>query len=371
MRYLLIFVLVVSLFADMQKVQDLMAKDRYQDALELLDKLEKKERKNSTRYGYILHTKGIIFYNQNSYKEAKKYLYKSLDLIPDNIINTTIILAHIELYEKDYDKALDLIRKLDKLGDKSANRYLIESQIYIEQNKYKKAYETMKKLIEIDPKVGYKRNLASICIEIKRYDEAESIYKENIVGKERVKSDFLNLFYLYIMQDKHSKAVDILTVANSIEQLDLNSKIIYSRSLMENGVPIRSAKLLQELIDNNSSQKTINNLSLLATSYGLAKEHKKAKEIYFEIYSTTNEQKDLENIINYAYSLLDYKTVSELSKIYIDRGFNDEKILFLLAISLHENNQTNEAKKIFEKLLDSPKYKKDAVRWIRYLEESD
>lgn len=358
-----------SLYNQLESVQDLMVQKNYSEAIKRLEKLESRNSNNKRSLAYIFHTKAFVFYAQDDLENAKKSFYRSLDADQsDKKLSTSsyMALAQLELVSKSYKKALFIVEKLKENDENSFALYQIEAQIYLEQNEYKNAYEPLKKAVEIKKEITTMRALGAVCVELKKYNEAGAVFGEILKLDESSEADWLNLFYLHMMNNNEKDAIAVLTLAKSGNILDSKNQIIYAKALINSQIPMRSARLISSLLKDRKIERNRENLELLATSYMHAKEHQKAVDILVEIFEFDRDTKILEKAITVAYETSDFSRVVELGK-KIDNL--SDRFVFVLAISYYEIGKNKEARELFGKLITSKNYGKSASSWIAFIDK--
>lgn len=191
------------------------------NALKLFSQLEKllkplyqKDKERFNLYGTVLAVLGLKYAEQNKYADAQHYLEKALSICEIDIKNdqdpthyntytfARILLANLKSeygYKQEaeslFNKACLNIQKMDSVGVYFEQQVGTKGQYFkhlfvhfIRYNDKKKAEEYLRKLIDLDEEVertmgegyGYPDiwyayyNLAIICYEQKRYQEAEN-----------------------------------------------------------------------------------------------------------------------------------------------------------------------------------------------------
>ncbi len=110
---------------------------------------------------------GLIYYNQNDFKNAKNYLIKAGEsgFPASNDFNENLGYAYI--YSGEFDKGVKLL--LDILERKPGNKDILRdiSEAYYKQKIYDKALEYCQKLMELDPNDAKALYQAGLCFQKK------------------------------------------------------------------------------------------------------------------------------------------------------------------------------------------------------------
>lgn len=140
---------------------------------------------------------GVNYKNLGNIEEAKRYLHNAIDNSPKNEKNARITLSAIYRREKNFTKALELLRGIQIQADDVRREIAIILSL---QGKKREALDELNKMKTSSP--VYKREMAiekaKLAIALEAYDEAELYVSE--AKKTRVKD---SLYY----QAMHQEAI--------------------------------------------------------------------------------------------------------------------------------------------------------------------
>ena len=169
----------------MLKSEILVSENKFTQALQLLDELEKEEPK-APRTHYF---KGLCFIGMGNYDQAKASVNKAVELNP-GYFKARMLLADIYLHERSFELAQKESSAALELNPYDYQTRIIRANAFLGQNKVNEAEKDYAKLIEIapdNPMAYYQMGLLKSAL--KRYDDS--------------------LGYLKIAYEKNNKLIDV------------------------------------------------------------------------------------------------------------------------------------------------------------------
>jgi tetratricopeptide (TPR) repeat protein len=115
---------------------------------------------------------GMENLEKNSYAEAEKYFYKSLELIPERL-STLINLSAVLIKLEKINLANNIITKAIQLYPNDEALYINLGKVYEKNKNWYQAFVSYKKSSEINPNYAeaYSNQGAALC-ELERFEEA-------------------------------------------------------------------------------------------------------------------------------------------------------------------------------------------------------
>lgn len=186
--------------------------ENYEDAIDIYDTvikipIENPQKNASTKYGAYIN-KTTAYIEMKEYEKARKSFEETQKIISfiskerkDEIeIFSYNNLARIEIYEENFDKAREILKKCDSLVKKSSNKSFFYAELhknisycelYIKEKKYKKALELLDKLLEEDKKneAGFESEIYFLKMEIYKNTNNIKKYIETHTKLDNLKQD--------------------------------------------------------------------------------------------------------------------------------------------------------------------------------------
>jgi len=241
-------------------------------------------------------------------------------LIIENPKNTKYleILKDLALYNNNYDKALDVIKKLEGLEKPSKKTFLEKSAIYRALDKPILAIDEMLKVYGLDSSNADVLNeLVNLFLNV---DEKSKAINYNDILIKNFPYDargFVNRAVMHL-ENKNPKSA-IIGLSSVIMEFENNFTANYLLGVSYYQIEDYSnaeSYLLRALSIFPNSRNAKHNLALI---YDITGEWAKSDEIYVDLIST--DSTDAQAFNNYAYSLVernqDYDLALELAKISI------------------------------------------------------
>lgn len=156
-------------------------------------------------------------------------------------IDTKLSLGWIYNYQKEYDKAIAVLKEVISKDSNNEEAYFVLAVVYMNQKEFEEALETFEKTLELEPtndKVY--SHMASIYLEQKNFEKAEWAYKKAIEVNPLESIYFLSLSDLYFKQEKFNlaklnceKALQ-LAPADDKERIEQTLRNIELREILKN-----------------------------------------------------------------------------------------------------------------------------------------
>jgi tetratricopeptide (TPR) repeat protein/predicted amidohydrolase len=264
-----------NLLKDMGRLEE--AKDLYEKALQIYEKLHKTDFKNieyQLGLGAVLNHLGDLFNNIGRFEEAKNRCERALE-IREKLL---------EVDPKNVVYQSDIAMTLNNLGNVLKNMMHVKDAKY----KYEKSLQIYEQLLKLDPEnIAYQlylgiilNNLGILLSEMELIDEAKSRLKKALdINEQLLKEDPNNVMYQSHLAGCRNGLSELLVKESKMEEARLD----FQKSLK-----IR-IKLLKNDPENVFYQAfvgtTLNDLGDLLTKMKLVSEGKKAYMQASKIYT--------------------------------------------------------------------------------------
>ena len=371
-------VLGKSAFRLIERSQELLAEEKYDEAMVVLKTILDGQKFNSYEKAVAIQTSGYIHAGKEDYEATIGAFERAIatgDLPPRVVSDLTYGLAQLHLAKERPRKSLELIDKWFAAQEKEpgGEPFALKAQIHLILDELRSAEQAIKKALskEEEPKQQWTRILLSVLLQEERYSEALPILEDAVQIWPGVKAFWEQLVAIYY----HFEKEDMAFVAR--QAMHIQGMLVSTRELssmaqlyLYHDVPIKAAYILQTGMDSNRIEKTEKNYELLARAYMQAREWNKAIAPLTRAAEMSDEGKFYvqlaqSHIQGEKWGLAENALVEALNK----GGLDDEADNWLLlGIARTRLEKYDAAIRAFRKAGDDDDVAKDAFRWIRSIE---
>jgi len=232
-----------------------------------------------------LFEKAILLHKKGSLKEAEE-IYKNIYKKNSSSYEATHLLGAINIQLKNFNEAIDWIKKALNLNPKSSASYNNLGAAYIGLKKYDHALINFKEAIKLKPDYAEAHNsIGIVYTNLKKYDEALFSLKRAIELKPDYAEAYSSIGTIYINLKEYKLAI------NNYEQvIKLNSK--YPEIYNNLGVAYIGLKKYDEALFFLEKNKKLKSESYSTYNYtGIAFKHLKKYELAINNYNKAIELK--------------------------------------------------------------------------------
>lgn len=359
-------------FKKLSKVEKLMEKKSYQDALTLLENL-KSSTKRKPELALIHQALGYLFYEKNDYKNAIANFQTSLKLnaSPGPVLqNIRFNLVQLYAIDDNHKKAIHYFEEwVKKESTPAGDRLALGGSLYAQIKQYDTAVKYLKKAIAStkNPQESWFRTLLFIYFQQENYQASSKLLQKLIAAHPNNTEYWKQLYTSYYLLNDYNKALSTLEIAYENKLLKEEDQITNLAKLyIHQGTPVKAARLLNREISNNTLQKNDANLQLLANAYQQSRELDKAANIYLQLAQTgKNSELQLLAARLYLESRQWQKVIDALKNLEIKPG--KEQAYILKGMALVELGQKDKAIGEFKKAKKSADTRISASQWLEYL----
>ena len=371
-------VLGKSAFRLIERSQELLAEEKYDEAIAVLKTILESQNFNSYEKAVAIQTSGYIHFGKEDYESAIGAFESAIatgDLPPRVVSDLTYGLAQLHLAKERPRKSLELMEKWFAAQEKEpgGEPFALKAQIHLILDELRSAEQAIKKALskEEEPKQQWTRILLSVLLQEERYSETLPILEQAVQIWPGVKAFWEQLVAIYY----HFEEEDLAFVAR--RAMHVQGMLVSTRELssmaqlyLYHDVPIKAADILQTGMDTNRIEKTEKNYELLARAYMQAREWNKAIAPLTRAAEMSDEGKFYaqlaqSHIQEEKWGLAENALVEALNK----GGLDDEADNWLLlGIARTRLDKYEAAIRAFRKAGDDDDVAKDAFRWIRSIE---
>ncbi|MBL70027.1 MAG: hypothetical protein CML95_00545 [Rhodobiaceae bacterium] len=371
-------VLGKSAFRLIERSQELLAEEKYDEAMAVLKTILDGQKFNSYEKAVAIQTSGYIHAGKEDYEATIAAFERAIatgDLPPRVVSDLTYGLAQLHLAKERPRKSLELMDKWFAAQEKEpgGEPFALKAQIHLILDELRSAEQAIKKALskEEEPKQQWTRILLSVLLQEERYSEALPILENSVQIWPGVKAFWEQLVAIYYHFEKEDMAF-VARRAMHIQGMLVSTRELSSMAqlYLYHDVPIKAADILQTGMDSNRIEKTEKNYELLARAYMQAREWNKAIAPLTRAAEMSDEGKFYvllaqSHIQGEKWGLAENALVEALNK----GGLDDEADNWLLlGIARTRLEKYDAAIRAFRKAGDDDDVAKDAFRWIRSIE---
>ena len=358
--------------------QEYLQQNKVKEAIQILRSALPKLKNKPYDTAVALQTLGYAFYELEDRKNARVAFIKAVELNTLPIeINQQLEYNILQIYtfDEDYKQAEAYLEKwLAKKPELSKDSNMLAATIYYNLNKYNKMIPFVQNAIKQSKsfdKTLYQL-LAAAYIETKAYSKAAAVYEKIVARLPDEKQHWLQLVSIYHSANQYNKALSVSELAYKKGVFKDEAQIRnLSNFYLYNNIPLKAAELLEKEMKLGNISRTQENIELLANSWILAQEEKKAIDVLDEFLSQ-NSNADLQfRLGQLYYEVNDWKNAITTLQSFkeVNTGHKDfPKALMLLGISAYEMDDFRLSKNAFSLAVRHKESRSDAQKWLKQLE---
>ncbi len=367
-------------FKVVNKVQELIATEKYPDAIEKLNKALENTSKKYDR-AVLLQQMGFLHSMKDDYVKASKYFAEalSLDALPVLVAQQVrYSLAQLYLAEEQYQKSVTTMETWFKIAETTeekpqAHAYITLASAYVQMENYRKAIAPTKKAISMTstPSESWYMLLMASHYELGQMKNVADVLKILTTKYPQKKRYWMQLSGTYMELNQDKNALSSLEMAYKLGLFEEEKEYLRLANFQAyQGVPYRAAKTLQAAFEDGHVKRSAENLEKQGSFWQQAQELGRAINVYQQAY---NLAPTAETQIKIARLMILDKQYSEATK-FTQNAASDAKrdqkgeLSYIRGMAYFELNQPDNALKAMQSAAQSPDLKSVASPWINFLE---
>ncbi len=321
-----------STYKKLAEAQELIDAEDYQAALNALSgMLDRQRRYNGNELGAIHNMMAFVHYALDRYDRAITSYEQVLaqgDQISEGLETQVIYsLAQLHYTEKNYNEALHYMHKwLDQADNPSPEPHIFLAQVYYQMDDYPQAIVQVETAIQIAQDRGTEVKetwwglLKYLYFEEDNWAKVLDILE--IMVRDFPKREYwVQLAQVYGQEGYEDKQMYTYEAAHTLGYLERESDMRnYAGLLMQNDVPYRAAKWLQEAIDEGIVEETSKNLQSLGQAYQMAQEVDDAIPTFEKAGTKSDDGEIFARLASLYLDKDDYVKCSEAAEKALDKG---------------------------------------------------
>jgi len=371
-------VLGKNAFRLIEKAQELLAEEKYDEALQLLQTILDGEKFKPYEKAVAVQTSGYVYAAKEDYDATIAAFERAIqtgELPPRVVSDLTYGLAQLHLAKDRPRKSLQLIDEWFAGQEKEpgGEPFALKAQIHITLDELRAAEQAIRKALSKaeEPKQQWTRILLSVLLQEERYKEARPILEDAVLIWPGVKVFWEQLTAIYYEAEEEDLAF-VARRAMHVQGMLRSSKELSSMAqlYLYHDVPIKAAEILQSGLDAKTIEPTEKNYELLARAYMGAREWEKSIAPLTRAAEMSDEGKFYAQLAQSHIQNENWKQAEAALAEALDKGGLDDEAdnWLLLGIARTRLEKYDAAIKAFRKAGDDDDVAKDAFRWIRSIE---
>ncbi|MCS0353652.1 tetratricopeptide repeat protein [Vibrio diabolicus] len=368
-------------FRTVNKVQELIATEKYSDAISKLNSALGSTKKKKYDRAVLLQQMGFLYSLKDDYPKAAKYFAEALklDALPVPVAQQVrYSLAQLYLAEGKFKQSVNTMNEWFKIAETTeekpqAHAYITLASAYIQLEDYRNAIPPTKKAIAMtkNPSESWYQLLMSAHYELKQFKSVASVLKILTTKYPQNKRYWTQLSGIYMELKQERNALSTLEMAYKMGLLDGEKEYLRLVNFQAyQGVPFRAAKTLQNLIDEGRVERNATNLEKLGSFWQQAQELGHAIDVYQQAYNLAPAAKTQIKIARLMILDKQYTEATKFAQNSAPDAKHDQKaeLSYIRGMAYFELNQPTNALKAMKSATQSPDMKAVARPWINFLE---
>lgn len=366
-----------STYRRMTKIQEDIGEKKYREAIEQLDKLVERVKRNDYEYALVMQTYGFAYSAQEQYSKAADAFQKAIDkdALPQEPQELMLFnIGQLYMAGDQPKKGLKyLLRYVEEAcSPVPAEAYILIANAYAEQKQYSKALPWVDKAIATKgaktPESWYQLKLA-IHYEQRQFKSASQVLV-TLISKYPIKEQYwkqLSGVFLEMKEDEESLAV--LALAERQGFLDTEKELNNLANVyLFMDIPYKAARVMERAMASGKMERNYENLKKLGTAWQLARVDDKAIEILSQAAEAGNDG-DMWMQIGQIYVGQEAwdKAINALRKAIAQNASRSGEANLLLGVAHWNKGENGPAREAFRKAQRYDKTKKQAATWLAHL----
>jgi tetratricopeptide (TPR) repeat protein len=362
------------------EAQILMEADDFQGALKILDALKAKPKLSSTEAIQLYSFYGVLYFNQEKYKESIKAFESMLaepDLEERQRTETMYTLAQLHFTIEDWQGAIDIMEDwLKVVENPPPDPFILLASAYYQIEKYTEMIKPVERAMAIARerdkpiKEQWWLLLRVAYYELQDYKKVAEILEVLVVNWPK-KQYWTMLSGMYGELNLDSRQLAAYEAAYDQDLFDNGREVVaLSQLLMQGEAPYKAAKVLEKGLESGLVEKTESNYRFLSQAWQMSAEYEKAIPPLNEASKISDDGELDVRLANSYLNLGRYDECVKSARAGLKRGAlkRPGAAQELLGMCLFEQDKYDESIAAFRKAAKDEKIKKRAMNWIKYVQ---
>ena len=267
----------------LNKVHELMHRERYEEALAGLDRLRPRVERRPYENALLLQTYAHIHARQEHYPRAIEALQQCLSLksLPKDATKQSLyLLAQLQLASSDYGAAAASLEQWFALEKNPAPAaHALAGTVYAYLEAWPRAVRHLRQAIELarQPDENWYRQLLAVYYDSRQYQAAVDLLQQLITGSPDDKLYLLQLSSVYHELGNDTRAVAAMELAYLRGLLTKETELLnLARYYLYVDLPYKAGQLLEQALHDGSITPGVEHWRLLIDAWIRAREMERA-----------------------------------------------------------------------------------------------
>jgi tetratricopeptide (TPR) repeat protein len=359
----------------MLKFGELAEEERYEEALEVLDRLAKKSRLKKHDRAMIYQNRAYMLAALERYPEARESLEIALeqDALPD--VSTNAIrfnLAQLYMSEEKFQKAVGMFELwIATAENPGAQAEFYMAAAYAQTEQYDKALPHARLAVAKSKSPVEQYMAVQLALEFQSGNLLESLdLLKQLATLFPRKRYYMQLAYSYSSMGEEGQALAMLELADVQGFIEKNDEVVnLAQRYMFQSLPYQAAKIVEKAFDDGIMEETSENYELLANSLLHAREYDSALD---PLAKAAEMAEDGDLYIRLAQVYLEvenWKSARAALEAAVDKGGlrDPGNAQLLLGISNFNEKRFQSARTAFQTAMKDDNTAKSAKRWLEHV----
>ena len=367
-----------GVYKKVQDIQLLLDEKHWQRAIEAVDELQK----NGLSQYEMAQTwdiRGLAAYQLDDYEQAitdYKHVIAQKEHIPEGMyLRSLRTLSQLNMMNENYREALKFARQLT-VEQPDADVLMLQAQAYFRLEEFDNALQSCEQAKTMLAQKNRKPRENWLLLENAIHHAMENYPAMLIVLEKLVqwypKSDYLlYTANVYGQLERPQKQIGLLETLYERGDLTSDSQLMHLSSLyLMEEVPYKSARLLEEQLDEGGLEENEKVYNLLASSWNAAGEENKALRAMVSLSKLTEKGEDYLKLAYQYFDMTQWQGSEQAAEQALELGELKEPgdVWILLGMSRIHQKKFVSAQQAFAKAIQFKKSTRLAKQWLRYAE---
>lgn len=341
---------------------------------------------NGNEIGQIQNLLGFAYFSKEDYRGAIRSYEAILaqgDAVPEGLeVSTIYTLAQLYAVQDDFKRALDKMRLwLTKANNPGADPYVFMSQLEYQDKNYRSATQLLEKAIGIakERNVPIKENwwglLNFLYYEQENYPKVIEIL-EILVREFPKRQYWVQLAGMYGQRGDDKKQLHAMEAAFTAGMLSQPTDFVnLSGLLMQEEVPYRAAKILEDAMKDKGVERSSRNLQSLGQAWQMSQEVDKAIPVFEEAGRKADDGKIYERLASLYLDKDNYDKCVAAADNALNKGGlrRSQQVLVVKGMCQYNDDKLSSARTTFTRARDIARRAEDDTtlrmtqQWISFI----